>query len=364
MPDAPLQAWKLFWMIWTKGIIPSSWKRAEGCFVPKETYSSNISQFIIISVLLNARYSFLSWQKGWLPRWWRTNMWIHQSRRAAFQISPGAWNIRASSTREESKGNLMVAWLDLANAYGSIPHGLINAAMEQYHIPQHIRGMITSYFVGFKLQFNTAHFTTQWQDLEKVIPMTMVEGVKKWVNKHLCKWLGIPPSFTSVGLYIRSGQLQLPSSLVVEEFKVGKCRAVMMYKDWWKGQKCRRHYKIMTQMGSWHISGTSWKYAEAEGHHQEPMCREAMTWIFQWGKADPRQRRDMSQAEVRHLEEERRRSRAVELGSQGVGQSGTCWNRRSRGLRSGDSSPFASLSCSARCTNKPPQMGNEGGPVV
>ena len=80
---------------------------------------------------------------------------------------------------KESKGNLMVAWLDLANAYGSIPHGLINAAMEQYHIPQHIRGMITSYFVGFKLQFNTAHFTTQWQDLEKVIPMTMVEGVKK-----------------------------------------------------------------------------------------------------------------------------------------------------------------------------------------
>lgn len=28
---------------------------------------------------------------------------------------------------KESKGNLMVVWLDLANAYGSIPHDLINA---------------------------------------------------------------------------------------------------------------------------------------------------------------------------------------------------------------------------------------------
>ena len=61
--------------------------------------------------------------------------------------------------------------------------------------------------------------------------MTAVEGIERKVNKHLRKWLGIPPSFTSVGLYIRSGQLQLPLSLVVEEFKVAKCRAVMMLKD-------------------------------------------------------------------------------------------------------------------------------------
>lgn len=42
------------------------------------------------------------------------------------------------------------------------------------------------------------------------------------------------------------------------------------------------------------------------------------THFQQWGKADPRQRRAMIQAEVRHLEEERRRSRAVELGAQGA----------------------------------------------
>lgn len=51
------------------------------------------------------------------------------------------------------------------------------------------------------------------------------------MNKHLRRWLGIPPSFKAVGLYIWSGQLQLPFSSVVEEFKVVKCRVAVMLRD-------------------------------------------------------------------------------------------------------------------------------------
>ncbi|KAK0152386.1 hypothetical protein N1851_006100 [Merluccius polli] len=89
-------------------------------------------------------------------------------RRPVPEIQPcvGSQLIREA---KESKGDLTVVWLDLANAYGSIPHDLINTAMEHYHIPQHIRGMITTYFSGFKLRFRTTQFTTQWQDLEKGI---------------------------------------------------------------------------------------------------------------------------------------------------------------------------------------------------
>lgn len=42
------------------------------------------------------------------------------------------------------------------------------------------------------------------------------------------------------------------------------------------------------------------------------------THFQQWGKADPRQRCDMIQAEVRQLEEDRRRSKAMELALQGA----------------------------------------------
>nr|XP_023657820.1 uncharacterized protein LOC111838758 [Paramormyrops kingsleyae] len=43
--------WKLLRKIWVKGRIPVSWRVAEGCFVPKEKDSSEISQFRTISLL-------------------------------------------------------------------------------------------------------------------------------------------------------------------------------------------------------------------------------------------------------------------------------------------------------------------------
>lgn len=55
--------------------------------------------------------------------------------------------------------------------------------------------------------------------------------MERRINKHLQGWLGITSSFMSVGLYIRSGQFQLPFSSVVEELKVEKCRVTMMYRD-------------------------------------------------------------------------------------------------------------------------------------
>lgn len=54
-----------------------------------------------------------------------------------------------------SKGNQTVVWLDLAHAYGSIPHSLIYAALDHYHIPQHIKGMITSYFGTYSSVYNS-----------------------------------------------------------------------------------------------------------------------------------------------------------------------------------------------------------------
>lgn len=63
------------------------------------------------------------------------------------------------------------------------------------------------------------------------VPLTAVEGVEHKINSHLRRWLGIPPGFTSVRLYIRSGQLQLPLSSLVEEFQVAKCRVAMTFRD-------------------------------------------------------------------------------------------------------------------------------------
>ena len=45
------------------------------------------------------------------------------------------------------------------------------------------------------------------------------------------KWLEVPPCFSKVGLYTNSGKLQLPISSLVNGFKIGKVRLLMMMKD-------------------------------------------------------------------------------------------------------------------------------------
>ena len=68
-----------------------------------------------------------------------------------------------------NRKDLTVVWLDLANAYGTIPHMLIEESLKLYHIPEHFRGIIRSYFGGISLRFTTNTFTTTWQKPQKGI---------------------------------------------------------------------------------------------------------------------------------------------------------------------------------------------------
>ena len=59
-PKVLRKVWQLFRVMWRKGTIPSCWKEAEGCFVPKEKDAKTIRQFRTIS-LLNVEWKiFLS----------------------------------------------------------------------------------------------------------------------------------------------------------------------------------------------------------------------------------------------------------------------------------------------------------------
>ena len=43
-----------------------------------------------------------------------------------------------------NKGDMAVLWLDLKNAYGSIPHSLVQEALKRYHVPNKIIEIITT----------------------------------------------------------------------------------------------------------------------------------------------------------------------------------------------------------------------------
>ena len=63
---------------------------------------------------------------------------------------------------KQEKIDLHVVWLDLANAYGSIPHKLIQFALEFFHIPESINHLVSSYFRDFQMCFSLQYFTTGW----------------------------------------------------------------------------------------------------------------------------------------------------------------------------------------------------------
>ena len=58
------------------------------------------------------------------------------------------------------KKNIVVCWLDLANAYGSISHNLVQFAAEWYHIPETIREIIYLYYDNLSVSVSLENWTS------------------------------------------------------------------------------------------------------------------------------------------------------------------------------------------------------------
>ena len=69
------------------------------------------------------------------------------------------WN--AIQNAKSVKEDLSVIWLDLANAYGSVPHAMIKEALEHFWIPQEVQDMMMMYYNNFKMRFAAGDFTTE-----------------------------------------------------------------------------------------------------------------------------------------------------------------------------------------------------------
>ncbi|KAF7659999.1 hypothetical protein LDENG_00290150 [Lucifuga dentata] len=74
-------------------------------------------------------------------------------------------------TAKCEKSDLHVVWLDLANAYGSVPHQLITFALNFFHIPTPIQSLVSAYFGNFYVCYITQQAMTGWWQLQKGIAM-------------------------------------------------------------------------------------------------------------------------------------------------------------------------------------------------
>ncbi|XP_063695334.1 uncharacterized protein LOC134826767 [Bolinopsis microptera] len=85
------------------------------------------------------------------------------------------------------KKDLSVVWLDLANAYGAVPHVLIARALRFYNVPEKVINIILRYFSGVFGRFSSRTVTSDWQQFEIGIFMGCVISVILFV---LCMNLG------------------------------------------------------------------------------------------------------------------------------------------------------------------------------
>ncbi|KAI8482700.1 hypothetical protein Bbelb_395800 [Branchiostoma belcheri] len=169
--------WKLMQVAWRKKCVPVSWRRAGGVLIPKERVSSTIDQFRNISLLNVEGKLFFTILAKRLTGFLLSNSYIDtQVQKAGIPGFPGCiehantiWRqIQLARSRKE---DLHVVWLDLANAYGSIPHKVISYALDFFWVPVEMKQIVENYFADFKLSISTRSFTTGWQKLEKGIAM-------------------------------------------------------------------------------------------------------------------------------------------------------------------------------------------------
>lgn len=66
----------------------------------------------------------------------------------------------------EGRVDLAVLWLELRNAYGSIPHNMVEVALERHHVPQKVKDLILDYYSKFSLRVSSVLLTSDWHQLE------------------------------------------------------------------------------------------------------------------------------------------------------------------------------------------------------
>ena len=173
-----------------------------------------------------------------------------------------------------------------------------------------------------------------WPMMLYDIPSTEVEALERLTSRHLRKWLGIPPSFTSIGLYGKSNKLQLPLSSLVEEFKTAKTRLVLTVRD--SPDEVISGAGILTRTGRKWSAAESVSQAESTLKHRDIVGITAVgrqgigaTKTVLWSRSDQKERRAMIQSEIRRTEEHARQAKAFEMGAQGAW---TTWNTTDRKL--------------------------------
>ena len=143
---------QLFRKIWKTKDIPTDWACAYIVLLSKSENFSQVSEFRPIAITSTVSKIFFSIISSRLQIFFIKNRYIRREVQKGFLTGVSGCLEHVFALMEalkEAKGHsrqIVITWLDLANAYGSVRHNLIQFALNWYHVPLHIQELIFDYY--------------------------------------------------------------------------------------------------------------------------------------------------------------------------------------------------------------------------
>jgi hypothetical protein len=143
---------KLGRKIWKSRDIPSDWAMAYIILLSKSEDLSSVSEFRPIAIACCVGKIFFSVLSDRLQWFMLRNCYISREIQKGFLAGmPGCIEhtfalLEALKDAKSSYRQIVITWLDLANAYGSVRHNLIQFALNWYHVPEAIQKLIFDYY--------------------------------------------------------------------------------------------------------------------------------------------------------------------------------------------------------------------------
>ena len=159
-------------------VIPIQWRYAKEIYIPKSKTpsESNIKDFRPIALLnVEGKLLFSLISKHLEAHLIENNSFINTSiQKGCMEKVPGCWEHMSTvwSALKEARSNksdLATIWLDIANAYGSIPHKLIFFALKRYGVHDHWISLVQNYYVGIYSKSFSESAPSNWHQHQRGI---------------------------------------------------------------------------------------------------------------------------------------------------------------------------------------------------
>jgi hypothetical protein len=157
----------IFKKVWKSGEIPPSWAEAYIVLLSKSERLEDPGEFRPIAITNTSGKIFFSIMAKRLEHFMLKNSFIESSTQKGFLSEVAGCTEHAFALWEalrEAKDvqrSIVVAWLDLANAYGSVRHNLIQFALNWYHVPLQVQKLVFAYYEQLQAKVITPSWETR-----------------------------------------------------------------------------------------------------------------------------------------------------------------------------------------------------------